>query len=184
MLGVRGRYRNLGKYLLEYTRSMVKELKRQVDKPRSRSYKSGTYNTPLNDTGSLKNSISYKLQNLGEDSYKFSISGNSYGLTIEKGGVQNVSRNGQLQLKNWAKRKLGLQDAAARSVAYKTAQKFADTKQGRKPVPFITQAMEKKEDGLGNLILGGIVEKDVAENIEQILIEAGYAKKGDEFILQ
>ena len=51
-------------------------------------------------------------------------------------------------------------------------------------MPFITQAMEKKEGGLGNLILGGIVEKDVAENIEQILIEAGYAKKGDEFILQ
>lgn len=183
MLGVRGKYQNLGKYMLEYTKNLTKEVKRQVTRTRTRNYggQTGTVSSPLNDTGSLAQSVRYELRNIDRNTYAFQIKGNSYAHAIEDGSEGNVSVTGKRRLKDWARRKLGLNDAGASRAAYFIARKL---RQQRHAVPFITQAMEKKEGGLGNLILGGIVEKDVAENIEQILIEAGYAKKGDEFILQ
>ena len=66
MLGVRGKYQNLGKYMLEYTKNLTKEVKRQVTRTRTRNYggQTGTVSSPLNDTGSLAQSVRYELRNI------------------------------------------------------------------------------------------------------------------------
>lgn len=190
MLGLGGKYKNLSKYMLQYTKELVKQVKYQIETPRVRKHKRYTTNTPLNNTGSLARSISYEIKfDPSRGSYFYKIKGNDYAHVIED-GIKN--RPPVSKIAQWIKSKpvtirdskgnvKTRTDAAVNNLAYWISESIA---KNRKPVPFIQQSLDASMGGLSIEKLGVPITQDIAENIEQILIEAGYAKKGDEFILQ
>ena len=57
-------------------------------------------------------------------------------------------------------------------------------KLGSPPTNFLQDAMDVASKRLDNVTLKTVLSEDVANNIEEILLDAGFKKQGDEFTIQ
>ena len=183
------KFKNTQAYIKGYSEQLVKLLKIEIGRNRTRSYSSGTYNSPINTTGNLKDNIE-ALQKIGKDGFSSQIMMNEYGKIINDGRSAGSEPPYQ-DIVNWIKAKrIRIRDSKGKFV---TADQHRLTKlannirrkigrEGIKPVGFIDDAIEKSMEKLNRL--GGAVGQDVMANLDDILVKAGYIKKGEKYTLK
>ena len=82
------KFKNTKAYLDNYSKELVKLLKIEIGRNRTRSYSSGrSYNSPIDNTGSLRESIE-SLAKESANGFGFNIMANEYGLAVDKGTKQ------------------------------------------------------------------------------------------------
>lgn len=183
------KFKNTKAYLQNYSEELVKLLKIEVGRNRSRSYASGTYNSPIDTTGRLKESIE-AIAKESSKTFSFNIMANDYGLAVDGGTnnkkappIENIIswiRSKPVRLRDSKGRFVTAKDYQVRGVAYVIARKI--NRQGIKPTNFISDAIEDSMVKLNKL--GEAVGQDVLLNVDDILLKAGYIKKGDSYIIQ
>ena len=192
-MGLLEKFKNTQIYLENYSEKLKKLLKLEIERSRSRSYVSGSYNSPINTTGSLANSLSL-LEKITPNKLSYQIIGNDYALNLNEGKPQAKMPNVGGIIK-WIKDKritladiksgeiISLSDVnQVQRIAYLIARKIGGDKNSigtPETAGFIDKAIEDSMVDLDNL--GNQVGKDVSLNIEDILLKAGYIKKGENY---
>lgn len=183
------KFKNTKAYLQNYSEELIKLLKIEVGRNRSRSYVSGTYNSPIDATGKLKESIEAIAKETSKE-FSFNIMANDYAINVDQGRGQGRYPNID-NLIEWIKAKpirirdskgrfVTANDYAIRGLAHNISRKVA--REGIKPTNFISDAIEDSMVKLNKL--GEAVGQDVLLNVDDILLKAGYIKKGDSYIIQ
>jgi hypothetical protein len=186
------KFSNTKAFMASFSDKLIKLLKHEITRERQRSYSSGkSINAPINSSGNLAQSLSKKF-NKEEDGFSFDVMGNAYGQLVNDGGIPDgtlpdlvrgiVSWMGAkpVTLNSGRTASSSMGDKATLGAANNIARSIQSI--GIKPTGFIDSAIENAMDKL-NAIDDSIV-KDIELNIEEILIGAGYAKKGNNFILE
>ena len=187
-MGLLEKFKNTKAYMDSYSKELIKLLRIEIGRNRSRTYKTGTYNKQIDYTGNLRRSLEAIVKQKPK-SINLDIKGLGYGQRIDQGLAQ--SKQPPLgEIVEWIKKKpISLRDSKGRFVTATDAKirgiAFAIAKsklQPKQPVNFIDEAINQSMDKLNNI--GGAIAKDVELNIEDILLKAGYIKKGENYIIE
>ena len=190
------KFKNTKAYLDNYSKELVKLLKIEIGRNRTRSYSSGrSYNSPIDNTGSLRESIE-SLAKESANGFGFNIMANEYGLAVDKGTKQgqppvykpttNIQdlmqwiRSKPVRIRDSKGRFVQATDYRVRGLAFVIARKIG--RDGIKATGFIQDAINQSMEKLNKL--GEAVSQDVSLNLDDILIKSGYIKKGDNYILK
>jgi hypothetical protein len=190
------KFKNTKAYLDNYSKELVKLLKIEIGRNRTRSYSSGrSYNSPIDNTGSLRESIE-SLAKESANGFGFNIMANEYGLAVDKGTKQgqppvykpttNIQdlmqwiRSKPVRIRDSKGRFVQATDYRVRGLAFVIARKIG--RDGIEATGFIQDAINQSMEKLNKL--GEVVSQDVSLNLDDILIKSGYIKKGDNYILK
>ena len=182
--------KNTEAFLKAYMERLETLTKIEIGRNRTRTYPSGrTYNSPLESSGSLRDSIKVQKTNIESALLAYGIEGNDYALDINKGTPKSQAPS-KAELISWIKAKpvtlrskkgkiLKRTEGAISSIAkiMQDSQKI----HGIAPVPFLTQAVQdsmKHLDGMGVAIV-----HDIADSVEQFLTNIGYKEVNGKFEL-
>ena len=186
------KFKNTKSYLDNFSQEVAKLLrieigrnrKRRSMNPRGRNI-TAPINTSRNDA--LRRSISIESKE-GDNNAIYNIEALSYGLAVDKGRKPNQKPPSSSAILQWIKDKpVRLRDAKGKMVSMNNNQKKGLAGviarsigfYGIAPTNFISEALEAS---MGKLdALGSAVGQDVMENVEDILLKAGYIKKGDNY---
>ncbi len=182
--------KNTEAFLRAYMEKLEMLTKIEVSRNRTRTYPSGRkVNSPLDSTGSLKDSIESRKQQVQGALLAYGLMGNGYALDINKGtpkskapSVEKLTqwiKNKPVQLKSKTGKIIKRDEKSIKAIAKQInkSQKI----RGIKPVPFLTEAAEmsmKHLDGMGVSIA-----EDIANDVEQFLKNLGYKVVNGEFQL-
>ena len=190
------KFKNTKAYLDNYSKELVKLLKIEIGRNRTRSYSSGrSYNSPIDNTGSLRESIE-SLAKESANGFGFNIMANECGLAVDKGTKQgqppvykpttNIQdlmqwiRSKPVRIRDSKGRFVQATDYRVRGLAFVIARKIG--RDGIEATGFIQDAINQSMEKLNKL--GEVVSQDVSLNLDDILIKSGYIKKGDNYILK
>jgi len=182
------KFKNTQAYIKNYSEQLIKLLKIEIGRNRTRKYKSGSYNSPIDATGKLRESIE-AIQKIKDKSFSSQIMMNDYGLVVND-GRDIGSEPPHQDILDWIKAKrIRIRDTKGRFVTASDYQmsKLANNirrkigREGTQRTGFIDDAIDKSIGKLNKL--GAAVGEDVMVNLDDILIKAGYIKKGEEYIL-
>lgn len=182
--------KNTEAFLKAYMERLETLTKIEIGRNRTRTYPSGrTYNSPLESSGSLRESIQVQKTNIENALLAYGIEGNDYALDINKGTPKSKAPS-RAKLISWIKAKpVRLTNKKGKILkrteeSIKAAAKRIQESQkihGIAPVPFLTQAVQdsmKHLDGMGVAIV-----HDIADSVEQFLINIGYKEVNGKFEL-
>lgn len=188
-MGMLQKFKNTQSYLNNYSDRLVKLLKAEVESSRTRNYISGQYTNPINTTGTLANSI-MKSETISGNKLSFKIKGKGYGAKIDKGDPQGSIPDIGGLIKWIQDKRLSLVDLKTGElislsdtrnvarIAYYIGRKIS-LKGTRETSGFIGKVMNESLKDLNGL--GDQVGKDVSLNVRDILLKAGYIKKGENY---
>lgn len=187
-MGLLEKFKNTKAYMDSYSKELIKLLRIEIGRNRSRTYKTGTYNKQIDYTGNLRRSLEAIVKQKPK-SINLDIKGLGYGQRIDQGLAQSKQpplgeivewiRKKPISLRDSKGRFVTATDAKIRGIAFAIAKSKLQPKQ---PVNFIDEAINQSMDKLNNI--GGAIAKDVELNIEDILLKAGYIKKGENYIIE
>ena len=182
--------KNTEAFLKAYMERLETLTKIEIDRNRKRSYPSGrTYNSPLESSGSLRESIKVQKTNIENALLAYGLEGNDYALDINKGTPKSKAPS-RAKLISWIKAKPVRLTNKKGKIIKKTeesikavAKRMQDSHKinGIAPVPFLTQAVQdsmKHLDGMGVEIV-----HDIADSVEQFLTNIGYKEVNGKFEL-
>ena len=187
------KFSNTKAYMASFSDKLIKLLRLELRNAKRRKSKYGEfYGSPIEYTGSLSQSLS-KVYKKGSDGFNFNIEGNSYGLELDEGSKKGNPDVNVSDIAEWIRRKpVMLRDIKTNSVLgavpeyrVKSLAEVITKKiraRGVYKASFISEAIDKAVSSLDDI--GDPIVKDVALNIDEILIKAGFAKKGDKFIIE
>lgn len=184
------KFKNTKLYLYKYSKKLIKLLQIELGRNRNRRTASGSsVSAPINSEGKLSESLAVKLKETA-DRFSFDISGNSYGLNVndgrKKGSAPPVS-----EIISWIKAKpVRLRDSKGRFITRNdiTINRIAHSisrsieLNGITATNFIDDAIEKSMEDLNTI--GNAVGEDVMLNVDDILLKAGYIKKGENYTIK
>ena len=189
--------RNTEAYPSGFSKRLIRLLKIEIGRNRTRNYRGKTVNAPIDDTGSLKNSLELAFtksklnKSISGGSFNLTIKGNSYGEKLDEGGLVKAKVSDIIK---WIKRKpVKLTDARGRFVkvddfkinrlANNVVRKLnGNTSDGIKATNFIGDAIEIAMQQINSI--ADPIEKDIYLNLDEIMVRAGYTKKGDDYIIE
>lgn len=181
------KFNNTKAYMRNFSEDVVRFLVKQIERNRQR----GNIAAPIDNTGKLKKSFEI---NFDEDSksYVYSILGNDYGLIVDEGRGKNKKMPPINEIIQWINTKpVTLQSTRARALkgsienqkrrlAFAIARKIGLN--GTRPTGFVKQSLAS---AMENLAIEEPIVQDIEENIEEILIRAGFQEIGaDRFVLK
>ena len=182
--------KNTEAFLKAYMKRLETLTKIEIGRNRTRTYPSGrTYNSPLESSGSLRESIQVQKTNIENALLAYGIEGNDYALDINKGTPKSKAPS-RAKLISWIKAKPVRLTNKKGKIIKKTeesikavAKRMQDSHKinGIAPVPFLTQAVQdsmKHLDGMGVAIV-----HDIADSVEQFLTNIGYKEVNGKFEL-
>lgn len=175
-----------------FSEKLVKALRLELRNAKQRQSQYGTFTAPIQSSGSLANSIA-KMYKSTPDGFSFDIEGNAYGKELDEGSTSGMSDVNVSEIADWIRRKpVMLRDlrtgSAIGAVPENRVKGLAEVitakirRRGVYKASFISEALDKMVGQLQDI--SDPIVKDVELNIEEILINAGYAKKGNEFIIE
>ena len=183
--------KNTEAFLKAYMERLETLAKIEIGRNRQRTYPSGrTVNSPLNSSGSLRDSIESKKQEVSNALMAFGLMGNDYALDINSGTPKSKAPS-EAKLVNWIKAKpVRLRDKKGKIIkktegSIKAIAKRIQTSQkinGIAPVPFLEEAAKDSMCHLNGI--GLEIAYDITENVEQFLINIGYEEVNGEFKLK
>ena len=174
------RNRNTRAYLSNYMERLEENIKREILRPRTRNYASGSITSPIETTGNLRNSI-YVYESDDSDSIRFELYMDEYGEQLNSG-----SFSGEVDVDdilNWARaKKISPKNAKGRFMKVK---KFAHAvtksinSNGVYPAGFIDDALKRsKIDARTGRFITNAFKADLEEQIQDMLDDAGYKQLG------
>lgn len=182
--------KNTEAFLKAYMERLETLTKIEIGRNRTRTYPSGrTYNSPLESSGSLRESIQVQKTNIENALLAYGIEGNDYALDINKGTPKSKAPS-RAKLISWIKAKPVTLRNKKGKILKRTeesikavAKRMQDSHKinGIAPVPFLTQAVQdsmKHLDGMGVAIV-----HDIADSVEQFLTNIGYKEVNGKFEL-
>lgn len=182
--------KNTEAFLKAYMERLETLTKIEIGRNRTRTYPSGrTYNSPLESSGSLRDSIKVQKTNIENALLAYGIEGNDYALDINKGTPKSQAPS-KAELISWIKAKPVRLINKKGKILKRTeesikaaAKRIQDSQKihGIAPVPFLTQAVQdsmKHLDGMGVAIV-----HDIADSVEQFLTNIGYKEVNGKFEL-
>ena len=182
--------KNTEAFLKAYMERLETLTKIEIGRNRTRTYPSGrTYNSPLESSGSLRESIKVQKTNIENALLAYGIEGNDYALDINKGTPKSKAPS-RAKLISWIKAKPVRLTNKKGKILKRTeesikaaAKRMQDSHKinGIAPVPFLTQAVQdsmKHLDGMGVAIV-----HDIADSVEQFLTNIGYREVNGKFEL-
>ena len=186
------KFSNTKAYMNNFSKKLVQILRLELRNAKQRQSKGGSFVAPIQYTGSLANSIA-SMYKPTESGFSFDIEGNDYGKVLDEGSKRGIPDVQVSDIAEWIRRKpVMLRDIKTGSVIGAVPEhrvaSLADVitkkirSQGVYKASFISEALEKAMVNLQDL--SDPIVKDVSLNIEEILINAGYSKKGNNFILE
>jgi hypothetical protein len=183
--------KNTESFLKAYMERLETLTKIEIGRNRQRTYPSGrNVNSPLNSSGSLRESINTKKQNVSDAMLAFGLMGNDYALDINSGTPKSKAPS-QAKLVNWIKTKpVQLRNKKGKIIKRTegsikaVAQRMQNSQKihGIAPVPFLEEAAKSSMNHLNGI--GLELAHDIADNIEQFLINIGYELVNGEFKLK
>lgn len=183
------KFKNTKAYLQNYSKELVKLLKIEIGRNRSRSYASGTYNSPIDASKRLKESIE-AIAKEKDNGFSFNIMANDYAINVDQGRGQGKYpridkiidwiHDKRIRIRDSKGSFVKADDYQVRKLAHNISRKVA--REGIKPTNFISDAIEDSMVKLNKL--GEAVGQDVLLNVDDILLKAGYVKKGDEYVIK
>lgn len=183
--------KNTESFLRAYMEKLETLTKIEIERGRQRTYPSGRkVNSPLNSSGSLRESIESKKKEVKDAMLAFGLMGNDYALDINSGTPKSKAPS-QAKLVNWIKTKpvqlrnkkgkiIKRTEGSIKAIA-KNIQKSQKI-QGIAPVPFLEEAAKDSMTHLNGI--GLELAYDIADNVEQFLINIGYELVNGEFKLK
>ena len=184
--------KNTESFLKAYMERLETLTKIEINRNRQRTYyPSGRkVNSPLNSSGSLRESINTKKKEVSNALMAFGLMGNDYALDINSGTPKSKAPS-QSKLVNWIKTKpVQLRDKKGKIMkrtegSIKRVANMIHVSQkihGIAPVPFLEEAAKDSMKHLNGI--GLELAHDIADNIEQFLINIGYELVNGEFKLK
>ena len=183
--------KNTEAFLKSYMERLETLAKIEVGRNRQRTYPSGReVNSPLNSSGSLRDSIESKKQEVSKALMAFGLMGNDYALDINSGTPKSKAPS-ESKLVNWIKTKpVQLRNKKGKIIkrtegSIKAIAKRMQSSQkinGIAPVPFLEEAAKDSMKHLNGI--GLEIAYDIADNVEQFLINIGYEEVNGEFKLK
>lgn len=186
------KFSNTKAYMNSFSEKLVKALRLELRNAKQRQSKYGTFTAPIENSGSLANSID-RLYESNQDGFSFNIEGNAYGKVLDEGSDVGMPDVRVADIADWIRRKPvmlrdlrtgsvigGVPESRVQSLANVITKKIQA--RGVYKASFISEAIEKMVGQLQDI--SDPIVKDVALNIDEILISAGYTKKGDNFIIK
>ncbi len=184
--------KNTEAFLEAYMEKLEMLVKIEIGRNRNRTYPSGrTFNSPLNSTGSLLESIEFKKQKTGDALVSFGLTGNDYALDINSGTPRSKVPS-KSKIIDWitdSKKPISLRskkgkiirktDKSISAVAGRI--NLAQKIHGIAPVPFLTDAIEDSMKHMKGI--GYEVVDDFVEEIEQFVNNLGYKVVNGKFEL-
>jgi len=182
--------KNTEDFLRAYMELLETLTKIEIGRNRTRTYPSGrTYNSPLESSGSLRDSIKVQKTNIENALLAYGLEGNDYALDINKGTPKSRTPS-KAKLISWIKAKpVNLTDRKGKKIKRteqsikEVAKRIQDSQKirGIAPVPFLTQSIE---DSMNNLDgMGVAMVQDISGNMEQFLTNIGYKEVNGKFEL-
>lgn len=186
------KFKNTKSYLDNFSQEVAKLLKIEIGRSRKRrsmNPRGNNITAPINT--SKNDALRKSIKSISEEQpnkISFNIESLGYGVTVDKGRKAGKRPPPVKDIAQWIKAKpVKLRDAKGKFVS------MSDKKidglagviarsigfYGTAPTNFISEALEAS---MGKLdALGDSVGQDVMENVEDILVKAGYIKKGDNY---
>ncbi len=184
------RFKNTEAYLSNYTKKLVVLTRQEILKPQERTYRSKmfgnrTINSPLNASGSLRNSLRFRkvIKNtVNEKGFKatqsFRVIGNAYGEMLDEGATGSKVNVSESALENWITNKpVTLQKVKDTTKAAQYMKRKID-KYGIQGTGFLQKIVDKQF----NTVLGVIpsLVKDIEFNLEDMFVALGWDKQGQD----
>ncbi len=177
--------KNTEKYLRQYTKSLLDNAIVEISrKDRTRNYSSRPVTTNITASGSLQESLKI-VEKKGDSVLELNIEGNSYAEQIDEGtNSTNVSKTKLIQ---WIKNKNGFKDLNGKPVNLNNTSRIEGIAsviskslklKGIYPTGFLTDLVKQKFNALNNV--DEPIVMDIKEDLDNILKNAGYTKKGNE----
>ena len=181
------KFNNTEKYISNFSNRLVELLRIELERNRTRQYKSGNISNKINSSGSLAQSLRTIYKDL-PSGFGYNIEGNDYGLKVDSGGKVNADitelmtwiRNKPVRLRDASGKFVGLSNARVRGLAYLIKKKLST--EGITPTNFINDAIEIAMQKIASI--AEPIDKDVNLNLDEIFRNAGYTKKGDDYIIE
>tara|TARA_R100000734_G_scaffold12595_1_gene9348 strand:- start:9884 stop:10453 length:570 start_codon:yes stop_codon:yes gene_type:complete len=181
------RFKNTKLFIDGFSKELIKLVKLEIDKNRTRTYASGTYNSPIKAFGKLSNSIKPLTQEK-ENEYSINIEANSYGKYLDDNDGSPRKAPPVSEILKWLKKKtsslkdakgkiISLESTKAKGIAYAISRKIG--RENVQKTGFISSALNESLSILNKL--PDSVVKDVKLNLQDILEKAGYYKKGETY---
>lgn len=176
--------KNTEAYLEGLIEDMIEFTKSELDRSRER----GGFSSPITDLGNLANSLKKAID---KPNGEFNMEGLSYAHAIDD-GTDGGYRPPLDKMVGWVSRKVKtLKDAEGktlkrtesnlRSVAYAISTKIF--LRGVNKTDYLSSIAKKYNDLISENISGHLVE-DVLEDLDTIMLDAGYIRKGNTYELK
>lgn len=184
------KFKNTEAYLTNYTKKMIVLTRQEMLNPQERKYRSKlfgnrTINSPLNSSGSLRNSLRLKkvIKNtVNEKGFKatqsFRVMGNAYGEILDEGGDPSKVNVSEQALEKWITTKpITLEKIKDKTKAAQYMKRKID-RYGIQGTGFLQKIVDKQF----NSVLGVIpsLVKDIELNLEDMFVALGWDKQGQD----
>lgn len=182
------KFKNTKLYLEKsFSEQLKKIVKAEITRSRARQSKTGrSFNSPINYTGTLANSLSSYLQDTS-DGFTLNLEGLEYGKAVDEGtnsgfppieSIVSWIQNKPVKLYNL--RGGSLTQSKIRGIAFAISRSI--NLRGIAPTNFIDDAIQEALSKLE--AISDPMVQDIMLNIEDILLKAGYIKKGDNYTIE
>ena len=184
------KFKNTEAYLSNYTKKLIVLARQEMLNPQERKYRSKlfgnrTINSPLNSSGSLRNSLRLKkvIKNtINEKGFKatqsFRVMGNAYGEILDEGGDPSKVNVSEQALEKWITTKpVTLEKIKDKTKAAQYMKRKID-RYGIQGTGFLQKIVDKQF----NSVLGIIpsLVKDIELNLEDMFVALGWDKQGQD----
>jgi len=182
------KFNNTNAWLNGFSDRLVKLLRIEVSRNRTRRYQNGrSITAPIDSSGSLRSSLEAVKKNY-DDGFGSNIMGNDYADKINDGGRANPSigsliswiRKKPVTLQTTGNRVVNLTEGRIKHLAKNIKQSIESI--GIKETGFIDDAVEDVMKEINSI--DSALAKDIGLDIDRILITAGYTKEGDNYIIK
>ena len=188
------KFKNTEAYLTNYKKKLIVLTRQEILKPQERKYRSKlfgnrTINSPLNSSGSLRNSLKLKkiLKNtVNEKGFKatqsFRVMGNAYGEILDEGGTPDKVNVSESALENWITTKPVTLEKVKDKVKASQYMKRKIDLYGIQGTGFLQKIVDKQF----NSVLGVLpsLVKDIEVNLEEMFVALGWDKQGQDTVVR
>lgn len=184
------KFKNTEAYLTNYTKKLIVLTRQEILKPQERKYRSKlfgnrTINSPLNSSGSLRNSLRLKkvLRNtVNEKGFRatqsFRVMGNAYGEILDEGAAPDKVNVTESALENWITTKPVTLEKVKDKVKASQYMKRKIDLYGIQGTGFLQKIVDEQFDSVLG-VLPSLV-KDIELNLEDMFVALGWDKQGQD----
>ena len=166
------KFKNTQSYITNFSKELAKLLKIEIGRKRRRTSAFGrNYSTPIDSSGRLRKNTEPQQIDITENKLSVNIESLVYG------DILQWIKDKPVRIRDIKGKIVSFNENKKRGIAYVIARSIS--LYGTRPTNFISDAIEDSMKKLDNITMP--VAQDMMLNVDDILLKAGYIKKGDNY---